>query len=57
MSKVPDECYEEYGTDLDGCSTQQNGDCERCHLRKYHSGETNETNDTYSGYDGTFLNL
>ena len=27
---VPDECYEKYGTDLDGCSTQQNEGCGRC---------------------------
>ena len=47
---VPDECYEKYGADLDGCSTQQNEGCGRCKCR-------DERLDTYSGYDGTFLNI
>ena len=57
MPKVPDHCYEEFGADLDGCSTQQNGGCGECHLIKYQSEEPNEPMDTYSGYDGTFLNI
>ena len=51
---TPAECYELYGKDLDGCSTQQNEGCGRCNCREENS---NEPLDTYSGYDGTFLNL
>ena len=29
---IPKECYEEYGQDLDGCSTQENEGCGRCKL-------------------------
>ena len=29
---TPDECYEQYGADLDGCSTQQSEGCGRCRL-------------------------
>ena len=29
---VPYECYEKYGNDLDGCSTQENEGCIRCTL-------------------------
>ena len=32
--KVPKECYEEFGQDLDGCSTQENEGCGRCSLYK-----------------------
>jgi len=28
---VPKECYEEYGADLDGCSTQEREGCGSCH--------------------------
>ena len=31
---IPKECYEEYGSDLDSCSTQQNEGCGRCRLAK-----------------------
>lgn len=34
VNRVPIECYEQFGTDLDGCSTQQNEGCGRCHLVK-----------------------
>ncbi len=30
--KIPKECYEEYGKDLDGCSTQELESCGRCIL-------------------------
>lgn len=30
--KTPDECYKEYGSDLDGCSTQSNEGCGRCSI-------------------------
>ena len=30
--KIPKECYEEYGKDLDGCSTQELEGCGRCIL-------------------------
>ena len=26
-NKTPDECYKEYGADLDGCSRQENQGC------------------------------
>jgi len=29
---VPKECFEQYGRDLDGCSTQENEGCSRCRL-------------------------
>lgn len=29
---VPKECFEQYGQDLDGCSTQENEGCSRCRL-------------------------
>lgn len=29
---IPKECYEEYGPDLDGCSTQESEGCGRCKL-------------------------
>lgn len=29
---IPKECYEEFGADLDGCSTQENEGCGRCKL-------------------------
>jgi len=28
--KVPEECYEEFGSDLDGCSRQENQGCKGC---------------------------
>jgi hypothetical protein len=28
--KVPNECYEDYGADLDGCSRQENEGCKGC---------------------------
>lgn len=56
IPKVPDECYEQFGADLDGCSTQEREGCGSCHYRK-NLGENPERLDTYSGYDGTFLNL
>ena len=31
-SGVPKECFEQYGQDLDGCSTQENEGCSRCRL-------------------------
>ena len=31
---IPKECYEQYGKDLDGCSTQSNEGCGRCSLNK-----------------------
>jgi hypothetical protein len=31
---VPEECYEDFGSDLDGCSTQENEGCGRCNYRK-----------------------
>jgi hypothetical protein len=31
---IPKECYEEYGKDLDGCSTQSSEGCGRCSLNK-----------------------
>jgi len=34
MLKVPDECYREYGSDLDGCSTQEREGCGSCILAK-----------------------
>lgn len=30
--KAPNSCREEFGADLDGCSTQSNEGCGRCHL-------------------------
>lgn len=30
--KIPKECYEEYGKDLDSCSTQELKGCGRCIL-------------------------
>lgn len=32
--KASKECYEKYGQDLDGCSTQENEGCGRCSLFK-----------------------
>lgn len=32
--KVPDECYQKYGSDLDGCSTQEREGCGSCVLAK-----------------------
>lgn len=32
--KANEECYEMFGKDLDGCSTQQNEGCGRCNLSK-----------------------
>lgn len=34
VNRVPRDCYEQFGADLDGCSTQQNEGCGRCHLVK-----------------------
>jgi hypothetical protein len=34
IRRVPEECYEKYGQDLDSCSTQENEGCGRCHLFK-----------------------
>jgi hypothetical protein len=34
MVIVPKECYEEYGTDLDGCSRQENEGCKGCRCAK-----------------------
>lgn len=34
VKKVPKECYELFGSDLDGCSTQENEGCGRCPLYK-----------------------
>ena len=34
VKKVPKECYEEFGKDLDSCSTQENEGCRRCSLFK-----------------------
>ena len=34
MIKVPDECYHEYGADLDGCSTQEREGCGSCVLAR-----------------------
>ena len=31
---IPKECYEEYGQDLDGCSTQEREGCGSCILAK-----------------------
>lgn len=31
---VPNECYKEFGNDLDSCSTQENEGCGRCILYK-----------------------
>jgi ribosomal protein S2 len=31
-NRIPEECYIEYGKDLDGCSTQSNEGCGRCVL-------------------------
>ena len=31
-NKTPDECYKEYGADLDGCSRQENQGCMGCSL-------------------------
>ena len=31
---IPKECYEKYGPDLDGCSTQENEGCHYCRLAK-----------------------
>lgn len=31
---ISKQCYEDYGQDLDGCSTQQSEGCGRCHLAK-----------------------
>jgi hypothetical protein len=36
---VPLECYEQFGQDLDGCSTQENEGCGRCPLYKNNSQE------------------
>ena len=35
---IPKQCYEDYGKDLDGCSTQQNEGCGRCNLAKVKEG-------------------
>lgn len=32
--KVPKECYEKFGQDLDGCSTQSSEGCGRCSIYK-----------------------
>jgi len=34
IGAVPKECFEAYGNDLDGCSTQSNEGCSRCNLLK-----------------------
>ncbi|XFO65399.1 hypothetical protein SPSIL_015090 [Sporomusa silvacetica DSM 10669] len=31
---IPKECYKDFGSDLDGCSTQENEGCARCSYRK-----------------------
>ena len=31
---IPEECRKEFGSDLDGCSTQENEGCGRCKLQK-----------------------
>lgn len=32
--RVPKECYEEFGQDLDGCSRQELGGCKGCFMLK-----------------------
>ena len=31
---VPEDCYQGYGADLDGCGSQENGGCGQCSYRK-----------------------
>lgn len=38
---VPKRCYEEFGKDLDGCSTQQNEGCNKCKLYLNRKEESN----------------
>lgn len=32
IMNIPKECYEQFGPDLDGCSTQENEGCGRCKI-------------------------
>ena len=53
-NRVPIECYEQFGTDLDGCSTQQNEGCGRCHP-EYISDKVEWRTSTEMLKDGTIV--
>ena len=38
-TKIPEQCYKDFGQDLDGCSRQENGGCKGCRLTEqvYHN--------------------